>query len=70
MRLVRELKGSFMYIIETVDKFGVFDGGTIINNWYNAWFYYNRQKKNNPKAKHIVLKEFNTKKLLAEYKGV
>jgi hypothetical protein len=58
-----------MYIIETVDKFGVFDGGVIVNSWYNACFYYNNQKKTNKKAKSIVLKEFNTNKLLAEYKG-
>lgn len=56
-----------MYIIETVDYQGNFDGGVIVNNWYNAWFYYNHQKKNNPKAELIQLKEFNSKKVLAQY---
>ena len=55
-----------MYIIETIDYQGSFDGGIIVNNLYNAWFYYNRQKKNNPKAELIQLKEFNSKKVLAK----
>jgi hypothetical protein len=56
-----------MYIIETVDFKGNFDGGIIVNTWYNAWFYYNRQKKNNPRAELIQLREFNSKNVLAQF---
>ena len=56
-----------MYIIETVDKLGVFDGGFVVKTAFNAMFYYNRQKKLNPNAQSIVLKELNTNKIVAKY---